>query len=77
MSVIEKRDKNGVPLSTIENFLLIMLNGRAYSGVRYNELSGCAEIHETKDGKPHITRWSDSDEAQSMEHIEREYGIYS
>lgn len=49
----------------------------AYSGIRYNELAACAEIHSDKDGKPLVTRWNDADEAQSMEHIERNYGIYS
>lgn len=70
-------DKDGNPLSTIENFLTIMENDRAFAGVRYNEVSARAEIHTTRNGRPYIARWSDADEAQSMDHIERYYGLYS
>lgn len=73
----EKRDKDGSPRCTIENFVTIMANDGAYGGVRYNELAGIAEIHSTKKGKAVIERWSDADEAQSMNYIESHYGLYS
>lgn len=45
-----------------------------YAGVHFNEMLGCAEIH-GKDGK--ITRWTDADEAHSMNYIESAFGMYS
>ena len=73
MSVLENRGKDGKPSATIANFLTIMENDRTYAGIKYNELAGCAEIHTPKG----IARWTDADEAQSMDHIERNYGMYS
>lgn len=61
----------------IENFSTIMLNDRMYANVRYNEVLDCAEIHTVKDGKLTISRWTDADEAHSMQYIESNYGIYS
>lgn len=66
-------DKDGKPLQTIENFCIIMQNDSAYANIRYNEMTGCAEIH----SKGNITRWSDADEARSMMYIESKYGMYS
>ena len=79
MSVIpsDARDKNGRPLPTIGNFELIMKNDRMYSGVRFNEILGCAEIHRVKNGKITISKWTDADEAQSMNYIEQNFKIYS
>ena len=66
-------DKDGKPLPTIENFATIMRNDAVFSAIRYNELSGCGEIH----NKTKITRWSDADEANSQMYIEAKYGLYS
>ena len=66
-------DKDGRPLQTIENFCAIMANDRNYSAIRYNEMTGCAEVH----NKDTITRWTDADEARSMMYIESKYGLYS
>ena len=82
MSVSDTRsilapDKEGKPLSTIENFATIMRNDKMYSGIKYNELMGCAEIHRVKDGEVLISKWSDADEANSMMYIESKYGMYS
>ena len=80
LSVIpeERRDsKTKRPLPLIENFSTIMLNDRTYANVRYNEILDCAEIHTVKDGKLTISRWTDADEAHSMQYIESNYGIYS
>lgn len=79
MSIIppERRDKNGNPQPTIENFATIMRNDKAYAMVRYNEMAGCAEIHKAEKGKVKITKWTDADEANSMMYIEAKYGLYS
>lgn len=66
-------DKDGKPLPVIENFMAIMLNDANYSAIRYNELTGCAEVH----NKGRITRWTDADEARSMMYIESKYGLYN
>lgn len=66
-------DKDGRPLQLIENFVAIMQNDRTYSAIRYNEMTGCAEIH----NKGTISRWTDADEARSMMYIESKYGLYS
>ena len=70
-------DKDGKPLPTIENFAAIMENDKTYAAVRYNELTGCAEIHNTAKGEVRITKWTDADEARSMMYIESKYGLYS
>lgn len=70
-------DKDGKPLPTIENFAAIMENDKTYAAVRYNELTGCAEIHNTVKGEARITKWTDADEARSMMYIESKYGLYS
>ena len=50
-----------------------MENDKAYSGIKYNELSTKAEIH----GKGGIKPWTDADEARSMNYIESSFGLYS
>ena len=69
----EDRDKNGNIRPTIGNFVKVMENDRMYSGIHYNEMLNCAEIH----SKGKITRWSDADEAHSMNYIESAFGLYS
>ena len=54
-----------------------MVNSQQYAGVRYNELTQSAEIHSVKDGKVVIKKWTDADEAQSMNYIESAFKIYS
>ena len=54
-----------------------MTNSQKYEGVRYNELTQSAEIHSVKDGKVVIKKWTDADEAQSMNYIESAFKIYS
>lgn len=70
-------DRDGKPMPTIENFATIMRNDSTFSRIRFNEMSGCAEIHNVVKGKANITRWTDADEAQSMMYIESKYGLYS
>lgn len=48
-----------------------------YEGIRYNELSGRAEIHGRKGGEITISPWTDADEAHSMNYCESAFGLYS
>lgn len=73
----ENLDKNGNPRIVIENFVEIMRHDSKYAGIRYNELSGRAEVHSMKNGKLSIVPWSDADEAKSMNYIENAYRLYS
>ena len=73
----DERDKNGNPVNTISNFVKIMENDRRYSGIRFNEMRGKAEVHSTQKGKVVIEPWTDADEAHSMQYIESAFGIYS
>lgn len=61
----------------IGNYLGIMQNDERYANIRYNEMSGRAEIHLEEGGKLKIVPWSDADEAQSMMYIESKYGLYN
>ena len=74
---LEHGGKNDEILCTTENFVRIMLQDRQYAKVRYNELSGRAEIHEQKNGATEIRKWSDADEAYSRNYIEHQYKLYS
>lgn len=72
-----KYDKSDKLKCEIANFVSIMQNDEQYAGIKYNELSGRAEIHSNSNGKLSIVPWSDADEAQSMMYIESKYGLYS
>lgn len=61
----------------ISNYVAIMRSDEAYRGIKFNEMSGRAEIHTIDHGTLKIEPWTDADEAQSMMHIEQTYGIYS
>ena len=79
MSILpaDQRDRNGRPLPTIENFVMIMENAIQYKGIRYNDLCTKAEIHNIINGKLTIEPWTDADEAESMRFIEKNFGMYS
>ena len=74
---MEHGGKNDEILCTTENFVRIMLNDKTFAGVRFNELSGRAEIHEQKNGETVIRKWSDADEAYSRNYIEHQFKLYS
>lgn len=61
----------------ISNYVQIMRNDERYAGIKYNDLSGRAEIHSIEKGKLKIVPWSDADEARSMMYVESTYGLYS
>ena len=74
--IILNTSKKNVPLKTVDNFLLVMRNDSYYSGVRFNEMSGRAEVHNMVDGNIVIEKWSDTHEAASRAYIEGKYQIY-
>ena len=73
----DERDRDGKPRPTISNFVKIMENDRRYAGVKFNELSGKAEVHTITKGALSIAPWTDADEAHSMNYIESAFGMYS
>ena len=74
--IVLNTSKKNVPLKTVDNFLLVMRNDSYYSGVRFNEMSGRAEVHNMVDGNIVIEKWSDTHEAASRAYIEGKYQIY-
>ena len=54
-----------------------MTSDKYFNSIRYNELSGNAEIHTVKDGNVKIEKWTDTDEAKSRNYIESNYKLYS
>ena len=75
---LQPNRKTGKPLLTIENFLTAMEEDKRYANIRFNELSGRAEVHNVIiDGKPQTKRWSDADEAASERYMETAYELYS
>ena len=62
-------DGYGRPLPTISNFLLVFRNDERFSTLRFNELARAPE--KTERGIP--KRWTDADDAQAREYIERVY----
>ena len=77
-STLEHGGKDDLPLCVTENFVRIMLQDRKFSGIRFNELTQRAEVHELrKDGTTVIRKWCDSDEAYARNYIEHQYQLYS
>ena len=74
---MQSNAKTGKPLLTIDNFLTVMKEDRQYAGIRYNDLSGTAEVHSVVNGKPVIERWSDAHRAASENYMEVHYQLYS
>lgn len=66
-----------MPKPTISNFVKVMENDKRYSGIKFNEMSGKAEIHTVSKGNLSIVPWSDADDAHSMNYIESAFGMYS
>lgn len=72
-----KLDKNGVPVATIDNFLLVMRNDPWYDRIKFNQLLNAPEVHDSINGEIKISRWYDTDEAESRHYMEHTYRIYS
>lgn len=68
-----KFDGKGNPMTTIENFLMILRNDKHFSGLRFNLLSYSPE--HIVDGK--IEKWQDKDDSNARAYIEQNYKIHS
>lgn len=66
-------DGKGQPLSTIDNFLLILRNDKIFESLRFNLLSHSPE--HIVDGK--IERWQDKDDSKARFYIEQKYHIHN
>jgi predicted P-loop ATPase len=66
-------DGQGKPLSTIDNFLMILRNDPKFSSLKFNQLSYSPE--HTVNGK--IERWQDKDDSWARMYIEQKYKIHS
>lgn len=74
---LQSTKRKGKPDLTIDNFLTVMNMDKQYAGIRFNEMSGNAEVHSIVDGKPIIEKWSDSHLAASEHYMESKYDLYS
>jgi len=75
---LQVNQKTGKLLLTIDNFLTAMQQDLNYANIRYNDLSGSAEVHRIMDGgELKIKKWSDADDAASENYMEQYYGLYS
>ena len=52
-----KTSRKNVPLKTVDNFLMVMRNDPYYEGIRFNEMSGRAEVHKIVNGNIVIEKW--------------------
>lgn len=66
-------DGHGKPLSTIDNFLLILRNDPNFDSLRFNQLSYSPE--HIVNGK--LERWQDKDDSKARFYIEQKYKIHS
>ena len=66
-------DGKGQPLSTIDNFLLILRNDKEFESLRFNQLSYSPE--HIVDGK--LERWQDKDDSKARFYIEQKYHIHN
>lgn len=66
-------DGYGRPMPTIANFLLVFRNDPEFASLRFNELS-CAPERTVRGV---VKRWTDADDAQTREYIERVYKFHS
>ena len=66
-------DGRGRPLSTIDNFLLVLRNDKTFESLRFNQLSYSPE--HIVDGR--LERWQDKDDSKARFYIEQKYKIHS
>jgi predicted P-loop ATPase len=66
-------DGQGKPMSTIDNFVMILRNDPYFSTLKFNQLSYSPE--HTVDGK--IEKWQDKDDSRARFYIEQKYKIHS
>lgn len=68
-----KFNSYGKPLSTVENFLIVLRNDPFFKGLNFNLLTYSPEV-EVEDGKPR--RWTDTDDSIAREYIETKYQLH-
>lgn len=66
-------DGSGKPLSTIDNFLMVLRNDPEFATLQFNELSYSPE--HIVDGK--VEKWQDKDDSRVRAYIEQKYKIHS
>lgn len=66
-------DGKGQPMTTIDNFLMILRNDKEFESLKFNQLS-CAPEH-LVNGK--VERWQDKDDARARLYIEQKYKIHN
>lgn len=66
-------DGQGKPMSTIDNFLMILRNDPEFESLRFNQLSYSPE--HLVNGK--LERWQDKDDSKARFYIEQKYKIHS
>ena len=66
-------DGQGKPLSTIDNFVMILRNDPYFESLKFNQLSYSPE--HIVDGK--IEKWQDKDDSKARFYIEQKYKIHS
>ena len=66
-------DGNGKPMSTIDNFLMILRNDEYFKSLKFNLLSYAPE--HIVNGK--LERWQDKDDSKARFYIEQKYKIHS
>lgn len=73
MDIPLKIDGRGKPLSTIDNFLLILRKDNHFSDLRFNLLTYSPETVENAE----VRRWTDADDSATRYYIENKYRIHS
>jgi predicted P-loop ATPase len=66
-------DGQGKPMSTIDNFLMILRNDKEFESLRFNQLSYSPE--HIVNGK--LEKWQDKDDSRTRFYIEQKYKIHS
>lgn len=71
-------DKNGLPAETIDNFFNIMIEDEEYRNIRFNVISGRAELpKKMTNGEEIVDAWDDTDDAASQHYIEDTFHLYA
>lgn len=73
--ITEKLETNkfGKPEVTTTNFLTVLRGDKRFEGMKFNELTNSPEIEHNKKTR----RWTDADDAETREYIERKYHFHS
>ncbi len=72
-------DKNGIISDSIPNQVLILRNDKGLKEIRFNEFAQRIEVRDNTElpWRQNKSGWSDSDDSNLREYLQRKYGIYS